>query len=319
LKIQFLGTAAAIPSLARNVSALGLRLEQRREWWLFDCGEGTQHRLLRTDLPISQVRRIFLSHMHGDHLYGLPGLMATRGFKGGFEPLDVYGPPGIREFIEKVRSLSGTHFSYPLTITEIPANRGASLIFEDDEYIVHAVQVPHVGVTFSFVIEEKQRAGRFRIEQAQALGLRPGPLFGKLKAGETITLEDGRVIDGRTLVDPPLKGRKLALVFDTSDASGIVELARDADLLVHESTYLESDIDPQQTQDYGHSTAAGAGRLAKKLGAKKLALSHFSLRYEQPDPGLPSIKDLIAEAEREFTPGAVVAAADFMPIEIPRS
>ena len=313
MRLLFLGTAAAVPSRARNVSALALQLEQRREWWLFDCGEGTQQQLLRTDLSISQVRRIFISHLHGDHCFGLPGLLATRGMKGGTEPLDLYGPPGIKEYIESMRRTTGTHFVYPYTITEVAK---AGVIAEDDEYLVHAVFVPHAGLTMAFVVEEKQRQGRFRVEEAKALGIPSGPLYGRLKQGQSIQLEDGRTIDGTTLLDPPRKPRKVAIVCDTSDASAILDVAMNADLMVHEATYLESNSDSAKNEAYGHSSAAGAGRLAKRANAGRLVLNHFSLRYEQNEPNTPKISDLVAEAETEFAKGRVIAAYDFLSVVV---
>ena len=252
MKITFLGTSAAIPSLRRNVSALALQFDQRREWWLFDCGEGTQQQLLKAGLSLAAIERIFISHLHGDHCFGLVGLLATRGMMG--------------------------------------------------------------GVTLAFVVEEKDRQGHFKLEEAQALGIPPGPIYARLKRGEKFTLPDGREIDGATLVEPPRKGRKLALVFDAKDASGVQPFAQGAELAVHEATYAEADAN--LAEQNGHSTAAGAARFARAIGAKRLILTHFSPRYDQRAEDGICIADLVREAEAEFAGGSVLAAKDFMQCEL---
>lgn len=316
MKLLFLGTAAGTPSRTRNVCALALQFAERREWWLFDCGEGTQQQLLRAELSISQVRRIFISHLHGDHCFGLPGLMASRGLRGAPEPLDVYGPPGIEQYIESVRLTTGTHFLYPYRIHTVS---GTGTIAENEEYLAHAFPVRHAGPTLAFVVEEKARPGRFRVEQAEALGIPPGPVYARLKRGETIQLADGRVVQGAELVDAPRPGRKVAIVLDTSDASAILPAAQGAQVLVHEATFLEKELDQAGKEAFGHSSAARAGRLARRANVERLVLNHFSARYEQGAEDTPRIKDLVAEAEREFFPGRVVAAEDFLAVEVPRA
>jgi ribonuclease Z len=315
MKLLFLGTAAGTPSRRRNVSGLALLFAERREWWLFDCGEGTQQQLLRTQLSISQVRRIFISHLHGDHCFGLPGLMASRGLRGAPEPLDVYGPRGIEEYLESIRRTTGTHFMYPYVIHTVTE---AGVIAEDDEYLVHAFLVRHAGPTLAFVVEEKLRPGRFRVEQAEALGIPPGPVYARLKRGETIQLADGRVVQGAELVDPPRPGRKVAIVCDTSDASAILPAAQNAQVLVHEATFLAQELSSAGKEAFGHSSAAGAGRLARQANVERLVLNHFSARYEQGQEDTPQIKDLVSEAEQEFIPGRVIAAEDFLVVDVPR-
>jgi ribonuclease Z len=315
MRLIFLGTAAAIPTLRRNVSGLALQFDQRREWWLFECGEGTQHQLLKTDLSLAALQRVFISHLHGDHCFGLAGLLATRGMTGGLAPLDLYGPPGIAEYIGAIQRTTGMRLAYPVQIHEISGENGAAAaIAEDEEYRAFAARVQHAGVTLAFVIEEKDRAGHFRVDEAQALGIPPGPVYARLKRGETVTLADGRVVDGATLVDPPRSGRKLAFVSDASDASALLPLAQNADLVIHEATYAEADA--ELARQNNHSTAAEAGRFAKSANASQLIITHFSPRYDQrAEEGL-TIAHLAAEAEREFAPQRVLAAKDFMQYEI---
>jgi ribonuclease Z len=313
VKLLFLGTGAATPSLTRNPPATALQLEQRSEWWLFDCGEGTQHRVLQTSLSLPRLRRVFLTHLHGDHCFGLPGVLSSRGLQGGGEA-DVYGPPGVKEFVHAVLHIGSMHLNYPCGLHEIEGGP----VFEDDEYAVNAVPVAHAKdiLSLAYIIEEKPRPGRFKVEAAQALDIPAGPLFGRLKRGEKIEW-DGRVVDGAALVEPPRRGRKLVYVGDTSNASPVLEPGRGADLLVHEATYSACE-DAEKAVDYGHATAADAGRLAKRMGARQLVLMHFSPRYDQQEPPAVTVADLVREAEAEFEPGKVIAAADLMQVAIPR-
>ncbi len=315
MKITFLGTSSATPTRRRNVSALALQPDQRSEWWLFDCGEGTQHQVLRSSFTLPKLRRIFITHLHGDHCFGLPGLLASRALQGAQEPLDIYGPRGINELLGAVRKTCGLYLPYTLTVHEIPSP-GPNVVFEDTEFAVRGVEVVHAGQTISYVVDEKPQAGRFRIEEAQRLNLPPGPLFGRLKKGEKVTLADGREIDGATLVDPPRAGRKVVLMSDTCDGSAALPLAMDADFIVHEATFLGS-TDGAQAKEHRHSTAADAGRFAAAANARKLAITHISARYEQVDPEAKKVADLVAEAKSVFS-GEVVAAEDFLGIEIPR-
>ena len=311
MKLTFLGTAAGAPTLRRNVSGIALQFDQRREWWLFDCGEGTQQQLQKTDISLAALRRVFISHLHGDHCFGLLGLLASRGLNGGTDAVDLYGPPGIADYVNSIRRTTGTRLAYPFEIHEI-ADDG--LVFEDEEYQLYAARVIHAGATLAFVVNEKDRAGRFKLEVAQALGIPPGPVYSRLKRGETITLDDGGVVDGAAMVDPPRKGRKLAVVCDTKDASGLLPFSHGADVAIHEATYAT--VDAELAKQNAHSTAADAGRFAATTGAKQLIMTHFSPRYEQRGEGLISVADLVIEAEKELGAGRVLAAKDFMRYEI---
>jgi ribonuclease Z len=317
MKITFLGTASATPTRQRNVTAIALQLDQRPDWWMFDCGEGTQHQVLRSPLSLHRLRRIFLTHLHGDHCFGLPGMLSSRGLQNATEPVDIHGPPGIAEFIQTTQRVTGSRCAYPLAYHENPSTpAGPKVWLDDDEYTVTAVSVPHGPLTYSFVIDEKPQPGRFKIDEARKLGIPSGPLYAKLKNGESVKLADGREIDGRTLVDPPRAGRKFVLISDTTDGSAVLPLAQGADLVVHEATYLES-ADAQLAVEHRHSTAASAARFATAAQARKLVMTHFSPRYDRCEPGVKSIHDLVQEAKAHFA-GEVVAAHDFLSVEVPR-
>ena len=312
MKITFLGTSSATPTRRRNVSALGFQPDQRADWWLFDCGEATQHQIMRSPFTLHRLSNIFITHLHGDHCFGLPGLLASRALQGATSQIDLYGPRGIKDFIDSVRRACGFHLSFPLEIHETTPG----IIFEDAEFTVRAVEVIHAGRTYSHIVDEKPQPGHFRVDDAKALNIPPGPLYGKLKNGERITLPDGREIDGATLVDPPRIGRKAVLMSDTCDGSAAQPFAQSADLVVHEATYLGSEH-ADEAREHRHSTAADAGRFASAVNAKRLAITHLSARYEQVIPGAKTVADLVAEARSVFA-GDVIAAEDFLTIELPK-
>ncbi|NES85939.1 MAG: MBL fold metallo-hydrolase, partial [Moorea sp. SIO2B7] len=195
MEITFLGTSSGVPTRSRNVSSVAIRLPQRAEVWLFDCGEGTQHQLLRSELKISQLKRIFITHMHGDHIFGLMGLLASCGLAGDAQPIDIYGPAGLEEYLNACSKYSYTHLSYRIQVHLVKPG----VLYEDEEFTVSCEQLKHRVPAFGYRIVEKDRPGSFNLEKATALGIPPGPIYGKLKRGETITLPGGRTIRGTDL------------------------------------------------------------------------------------------------------------------------
>ena len=307
MEVTFLGTGAGIPTRARNVSAVALRLPQSSEIWLFDCGEGTQHQLLRSPLSISQIRRIFITHLHGDHLFGLPGLLASGKLGGDAGNIDVYGPAGLAKFVRACRESSGD-FGDSVRVHEIEIGE----VFASEEFRVECRPLRHRIKTFGYRVHEHDRRGRFRVDEARSLGVPEGPLFGRLKRGERITLDDGRTIDGAALCDPDEHGRIFAYCTDTTRCEGATELARDADLVIHEATFAEADLELARRS--AHSTAAMAADTARTAGAHQLILTHISPRYAHGRP--LTVDDLITEARAIFP--ATLAARDLMTFEIPR-
>ncbi len=308
MQITFLGTSSGVPTRARNVSSVALRLPQRAELWLFDCGEGTQHQILRSDLKSSQLSRIFVTHMHGDHIFGLMGLLASCGLAGNVERVDMYGPPGLNEYIQSALRYSHTHFSYPVKVHAVRPG----VVYEDHEFTVSCGLLHHRIPAFGYRIAEKDRSGRFDVEKAKALQIPPGRIYGQLKRGETVTLADGRVINGKELCGPTEIGRKIAYCTDTVYCEGAVELAEDADVLIHEATFAHQDADLAFQRL--HSTTTMAAQTALVAKAKRLLMTHFSPRYA---PGnILELKDLLQEARAIF-PNTDMAY-DFMTYEVPR-
>jgi len=306
MRLIFLGTGAGLPSRTRNVSSILLDLmAENGSAWLFDAGEGAQLQLMKTSVGVRKIRRIFISHLHGDHLFGLPGLLGSRSFQENTGPVDLYGPPGIEEYIESTLRLSASHLTYPLSIHEVAD--GQTLV-QADGFTVRTRLLDHVVPSFGYRIEEDERGGELQVDKLRALGLGPGPNYGRLKAGEEVTLPDGRIVNGKEYLGPGRAGRILAICADTRPTPAAVDLARGADVFVHESTYARSET--EMAPGYGHSTCVQAAELAAQAGCRTLLLTHFSARYGEAD-----MTTLEAQAREIFADTWVMK--DLQEVEVP--
>lgn len=303
MQLTFLGTGAGAPSLQRNVTAIALTLSRRGDTWLFDCGEATQHQYMRSALKPSKLEKIFITHLHGDHIFGLPGLLTSRSMAGLKEPLTIYGPKGIRQFIETALSLSGSYTSFPLEIVEI----AAGLVFDDGNYRVSAWPMNHIVECYGYRIEQHDTPGFLDAPRLKAEGVPRGPWYQQLKQGERIRLEDGREINGAEYLGPSTKGKVVAIFGDTGPTEVALQLAADADVMVHETT-LEAAL-AEKANSRGHSTTVQTAEVAKQAGAKRLIATHFSSRYLSPDR-----ERLLAECQSIFA--ATELAHDFAVFEI---
>ncbi|MBS4176420.1 ribonuclease Z [Lederbergia citrea] len=304
MKLLFLGTGAGVPAKLRNVSSLALMLlEERNAVWLFDCGEATQHQILHTSLKPRKIEKIFISHLHGDHIFGLPGLLGSRSFQGGLTGLTVYGPKGIRDYIEISLRVSQTHLKYPLTIIEIEEG----VIFEDEQFVVETLLLDHALPSYGFRITEKDKQGTLAAERLIADGIPPGPIYQHLKNGEIITLEDGTTVDGRDYLGPDQKGRVVCILGDTRPCENAMKLAKSADTLVHEATFAAGS--EEMAADYFHSTTVQAAELALEAQVGMLCLTHISSRY-----GKEQWSKLAEEAKAVFPKTEI--AHDFFEISI---
>ncbi|MFC4077607.1 ribonuclease Z [Salinithrix halophila] len=296
MELIFLGTGAGIPSRERNVSSVALRLTASKgTTWLFDCGEGTQHRILDSPVRLSKVERIFITHLHGDHIFGLPGVLGSRSFQGVTSPLTLYGPEGLGDFVEAALAASRTFLRYPLEFVKVEEGT----VFECKGFRVIVGELEHGIPSFGYRIEEPDYPGELLVEALRREGVSPGPHFATLKKEGNITLSDGRILQGRDYLGPSLPGRKLALFGDTRPTSRGVELARDTDLLVHEATYAAGRED--LAREHFHSTAIQAAETARDAGVKRLILTHVSTRYSKEEA-----QELVQQARRIF-PKTVMA------------
>jgi len=306
MQITFLGTSSGVPTRKRNVSSIALRLPQRAEVWLLDCGEGTQQQILRSDIKISQISKIFVTHMHGDHIFGLMGLLASCGMAGNANYIDIYGPPDLENYLHACLRYSDTHLSYPIKIH--PVTPG--VIFEDEEYVVSCAPLKHRVLAHGYRFTEKDRLGRFNVEKAIAMNSPSGPLYGQLNRGQSITLPDGRYIDAQEFCSAPQPGRKVVYCTYTIYCESAVELAKNADVLIHEATFAHQDSDLAYQRL--HSTSTMAAQVALNAGAKNLIMTHFSPRYA---PGNTlQIDDLLQEARMIFANTHI--AYDFMTFDV---
>jgi ribonuclease Z len=300
-----LGTGAGVPAKARNVTSIALQLlEERGTVWLFDCGEATQHQILKTAVKPRKIEKIFITHLHGDHIFGLPGLLSSRSFQGGVDKLTVYGPKGIDAYINTSLQVSGTHLKYPLEIIEIEEG----IVFEDEQFTVTAMSLDHGIYSVGYRIVEKERPGSLLVDRLLSEGVKPGPLFKALKNGQNVCLDDGRVLNGKDYLGAPQKGRIITILGDTRVCSNALILAESADYLVHEATF--SAAEAEMASAYYHSTTVQAAETALKAGAKHLILTHISSRYTVEDS-----ERLKEESKAIFA--NTIMAEDLMAIRVP--
>ncbi|GAA0458477.1 ribonuclease Z [Alkalibacillus silvisoli] len=286
MEITFLGTGSGVPSKQRNVSSLALQMHQERdEIWLFDCGEATQHQILNTTIKPRKISKIFITHTHGDHIFGLPGLLSSRSFQEGTSKLEIYGPKGVKEFIETSLNVSQTHLKYSIEYYELIEG----VLYEDEQIKVTAMPLVHGVDSYGFLIEERDQIGPLIPEKLKEKGIKPGPIYQEIKNCEVLTLEDGTEIVRDEVTGSDIPGRKVAILGDTLPFDGVVDFVKEADVLVHEATFINEDA--RLAKDYNHSTSLQAVQIAKEAKVKKVLLNHISSRY-QPEELQQALKQL---------------------------
>jgi ribonuclease Z len=271
LRVTFLGTGGAVPTVQRNPPAVHVNREG--DGLLFDCAEGTQRQMMRFSTGFG-VEHLFVSHVHGDHVLGIPGLVQTMDFNDREAPLAIHAPPGTRSTIRGLVAATGATPSFPVRIHEVSAGEVA---LDRPEYEVRAVEADHRTTAVGYALVEDDRKGRFDRERAERLGVPVGPKFSRLHEGEPVELEDGTVVDPDQVVGEPRPGRRLVYTGDSRPTEAVVEAAERADLLVHDATFADDSRD--RAGETGHATAREAATVAARAGARRLALVHVSSRY----------------------------------------
>ncbi len=303
LRVIFLGTSGAIPTAERSLPAT--LIQRGREMLMFDCGEGVQRQMVKAKTSFHKRMKIFISHLHGDHVLGLPGLLQTMALLDRKTKLEVYGPEGTRAFLECVQASLQFGLTFQVEIREI-LNPGH--VCNETEYAVEAAKSNHVVSSYAYAFVEKSRPGKFYPEKARALGIPEGELWSKLQHAQTVILADGRVVKPAEVTGCLRPGRKVVFSGDTRPFREFKRFASGADLLIHDSTFDDALAD--KAQEDGHSTPSQAARLAKASKAKKLVLTHISARYADSSLLLDQAKTIFAET---------VVATDFKVLELPLS
>jgi ribonuclease Z len=270
LDLVFLGTSGSMPTAQRAPTAILLRRGGER--LLFDCAEGTQRQLLRSNVGLIELRELFLTHYHADHYLGLPGMLKTFALRGRETPITIYGPRGLSELFAALRRIFGK-LTYPYELIELEPGD----VLERGDYRLATFAVSHGVSAVGYALVEEPRPGRFDVEAADALGIPAGPERGALQRGDTVTLPDGRVIGPESVLGEIRPGRKLVISADTAYSPTVVEAARAADVLVHEATFAEEER--ERALETLHSTASEAADVAREADVGLLALTHLSNRY----------------------------------------
>ena len=299
MELVFLGTSSAIPTSHRNHSSIALKAFG--EIFLFDCGEGTQLQMSKAKISPMKINNIFITHFHGDHILGLPGIIQSMAFRGRKNPLHIFGPKGLVEMVNIIRNFGYFSLTFEIYMHEIEDG----IILDAENYRVSCSKMNHTVLNFAYSIYEKRRP-KFIKEKAIALGINPGPDFGKLQRGIAVKVGDN-IIHPEQVLGEERKGRKIVYSGDTTPSDKMLEFAKDADLLVHESTFEGKYGD--EAGEMGHSTSVQAAEIAKKANVKRLILTHVSTRYKK--------SDILETEAREIFENSTVAE-DFMQIEVER-
>ena len=271
LNIIFLGTGGSWPTVKRNVASIAIKRDS--EVLLFDCGEGTQRQFQKSPLSYMQITKIFITHFHGDHFLGIPGLLQTMQLNDREDPIHIYGPRGIDTLTTQLLHLGYFKPSYHVISHEVADGD----VIDCNGYVIKVVRANHNVPAVAYSLEENKRPGRFNKPKALEMGIPEGPLFSRLQKGTAITLDDGREIMPEMVLGKPRAGRKIVISGDTTPCEKIRDAAKNADILIHEGTFA-SDFE-DNAQEYGHSTAQQAAILAKEAGVDRLFLTHISPRY----------------------------------------
>ncbi len=302
LRVIFLGTGGSVPTQERSLPAI--LIQRGNEQLMFDCGEGVQRQMVKAKGGFHREMKIFITHMHGDHVLGLPGLMQTMAMLGRERKLEIYGPLGVGRFLNCIKETVQFALTFPVEIHEV---QKVGVVCDEEEYEVLATWADHMIPSLAYALVEKARPGKFHPEKATALGIPEGPLWSKLQRGQKAKLPDGRTVTPRNIIDQPRPGRKIAYTGDTRPSKALVKIAQDADLLIHDAT-LADDL-AERAKDDGHSTPSQAAQTAKKAKAKQLILTHISARYNDTN-------ELLKQAQKTFKNTRV--AEDFMMVDIPQ-
>ena len=271
MKVYFLGVGGGIPSVDRALPAIAI--VQKKPILLFDCGEGTQLQLQRVKLSPQRITQIFISHLHGDHVLGLPGLLSTMTMQKRVKPLSIFGPTGIKEFVDVTLNLTQAQIGFELTVQEVEKG----IITQQEDYKVECLPAKHIVPTLSFILRMNDLPGRFYPAKADKLGVSPRSLRKKLVKGQVVVTPEGRRVTPKEVMGPTRRGFIIVYTGDTAPNPNLATHVKKVDLLIHDATFAE--MHKEKAAEFLHSTARQAAQTAIQLEAKQLALVHISPRY----------------------------------------
>ena len=301
LRVVFLGTSGSVPTLKRSLPSVVVQCP--RDQWMFDCGENVQRQMMQTKVSFHRKMKIFITHLHGDHVLGLPGLLQTMALMDRKETVQVYAPKGLKEFLLCAKETLNFGLTYPVDIYEIHAE---GVVCDEAEYQVIATKSNHAIASYAYAFVEKPRPGKFYPKKAAALGVPAGELWSKLQRGEEVQATNGKAVKSSDVMGPLRPGRKIVYTGDTKPFENFSKFAEGADLVIHDCTFDNSLTEKAETD--GHSTPSQAAAQARAANAKKLVLSHISARY--PDASL------LLEQAKEVFPNTILAE-DYLELELP--
>jgi ribonuclease Z len=303
LRIVFLGTSGSVPTLKRNLPSVVVQCP--RGQWMFDCGENVQRQMMQAKVSFHRKMKVFITHLHGDHVLGLPGLLQTMALMDRKETVQIYGPVGLKDFLVCTKETLNFGLTFPVEINEILAE---GVVCDEQEYSIVSTKSNHAVQSYAYALVENPRPGKFYPKKALALGVAAGELWSKLQSGEEITLANSKVVKPGDVMGPLRTGRKIVYTGDTKPFEAFAKFAEGADLVIHDCTFDDS-LTEKALVD-GHSTPTQAAGQAKAAGAKQLVLSHISARY-------PNADLLLEQAKKTFANSLM--AEDFMELKLPLS
>ena len=317
MEMIFLGTSAGVPTKARNVSGLALKKQSDKAWTLIDCGEGTQHQLLHTKLSLNRLSAILITHVHGDHCYGLPGLLASAAMSGREQPLLIVAPSPISGFLESIQALIGLQLPYRIDFIDVES---ATQGIGTNDFYIEPVALSHGVASHGYVFTEKGVERKLDKQCLVDLGVQPGPVWGRLQQGEDVRLDNGMILKSEDFLRTMRRARKVIVAGDNDKPELLAAACRQADVLVHEATYTRDAVERIGTS-HQHSTAGSVAEVACNSALTNLVLTHFSPRYQYARRATPadtlsnssnmaSIQGVEDEARRAYS-GNLFLANDF--------
>jgi ribonuclease Z len=289
MEVTFLGTGASWPTKERGMSALIIK--RGGDAVLFDCGEGTQRQLQHSDVSYQAINQVYLTHYHGDHCYGLPGLIKTMALNEREKPLDLYGPKGLLKMVDAWKRMGGWTHKFPINVLELAAGD----VIDRSDYTITAYQGDHSVSNLAFALQEPDRPGKFDKPKALELGVKPGPSFGKLQKGIAVELEDGTTITPEQILGPGRPGRRVVFSGDSQPCQGLLDAAKDACVFICEASFTKDLI--ERAREVKHMCAFEAAGIAAGTGVWKLILTHISPRYKDPNEVLDEAKYIFENTE----------------------